>query len=103
MKGFSTVWAHSCCPVSLSDFVLSLVFLEYERRKPNKQQWLELAGLAGCFSDFWASFVFSPTPLGVYYISIVLILYAVSYILGALITEIADWELCLAHGCVCLD
>lgn len=41
--------------------------------------------------------------IGAYYISMLLILYVMSYVLGALTTEVADWELCLTHGCVCLD
>lgn len=69
-------------------------------RKPNEQQLLELVGLPVCFRAFWASFLFY--SVGAYCISILLILYVMSYILGAMTTEVADWELCLACACVCL-
>lgn len=62
-----------------------------------------LLALQACFRDYWALFLFSFTPLGAYYINILLILCVMSYILGAQTTEVAGWELCLDHGCICPD
>lgn len=46
-----------------------------------------LLALQACFRDYWALFLFSFTPLGAYYINILLMLCVMSYILGAQTTR----------------